>query len=238
MGFLNPFLYEFSSSFTTDITTGNNRCLEQSGCSCCSEGYYASSGWDPVSGLGLVDFQLFSAKALLVETPYPSQSPTLRPTFSPTTTPTLSPTYTPGAPTPIPTSAPSSAPTLLPTPNPTQNPTVETFQYALINQYTDETCYGDVESQTGYIANACIPDGNSSFILSCTPQDISFQFYESSTDCTGVSTSGTIPTSNCLKGNNAWFCKNVESYYDLILMNSGNLNVTTTTNVTNTNTNL
>jgi len=190
-----------------------------------------------VSGLGVVDFQLFSAKALLVETPYPSQSPTLRPTFAPTTKPTLSPTYTPGAPTPIPTSAPSPAPTLLPTLSPTQSPTVETFQYAFFNQYTDETCYGDVETQVGYLTDACIPTENGSLIISCTPQYITFQMYDTSADCTGISTAGTIPTSNCMKGNTAWFCKDVESYYDLVLMDSGTVTTTTTT-ATNTNTNI
>jgi hypothetical protein len=193
-----------------------------------------------VSGLGVVDFELFSAKALLVQSPYPSQSPTLRPTSAPTTEPTLSPTYPPGAPTPSPTSAPSPAPTLIPTPNPTHFPTVPTpFQYALINQYTDETCYGDVELQVGYLSNACIPNGNGSLIITCTSQYISFQMYDASADCTGIPTTGIIPTSNCMKGNTAWFCQNVVSYYDLILMDSGTATaITTTTTTTNTNTNL
>ena len=217
MGFLNPFLYEFSSSFTTDITTGNNRCLEQqteAACSCCSEGYYASSGWDPVSGLGVVDFELFSAKALLVESPYPSQSPTPRPTFATTTKPTLTPTYPPGAPTPKPTSASS------PMPTPTYFPTAPTpFQYVLFNEYIDETCYGDVDQQVGYLTNTCIPDVNSSSIVSCTSQNITVQEFSTS-DCIGEFNTTTIDTNNCM-GSFAGFCKETGSYYDLVQMDSG-----------------
>ena len=202
MGFLNPFLYEFSSSFTTDITTGNNRCLEQSGCSCCSEGYYASSGWDPVSGLGVVDFQLFSAKAL--ESPYPSQKPT------------LSPTYPAGAPTSNPASTPS------PMLNPTHFPTVPTpFQYVLFNEYIDETCYGDVAQQVGYLTNTCITYLNSSSIVSCTSQNITIQEFSTS-DCFGDFNTTTSDTNNCMSGNFAGFCKETGSYYDLVLMDSGN----------------
>ena len=183
MGFLNPFLYEFSSFFTTDITTGNNRCLEQSGCSCCSEGYYASTGWDPVSGLGVVDFELFSAKALLVQSPYPSQSPTLAPTMKPT----------------------------------------PATQYVLFNSYIEQTCYGDVDLQVGYLTNTCIPNGNSSIIVSCTSQNITFQEFSTS-DCFGEFNTSTTDTNNCMKGNVAGFCKETGSYYDLILMDSGNSN--------------
>ena len=233
MGFLNPFLYEFSSSFTTDITTGNNRCLEQSGCSCCSEGYYASSGWDPVSGLGLVDFQLFSAKALLVGSAYPSQNPTLSPTYTPGAPtpiptsafqPTLSPTNTSGVPTLIPTSA--SKPTLSPTytpgaPTPIPTPLAPTTQYVLFNEYIDETCYGDVEAQGGYLTNTCIAYGNGSSILSCTSQNITIQEF-STPDCTGKVNTSTIDTLNCMQGNVAGFCKEVVDYRDLVLMESGN----------------
>ena len=221
MGFLNPFLYEYSSSFTTDITTCNNRCLEQSGCSCCSEGYYASSGWDPVSGLGVVDFKLFSATALLVESPHPSQNPTLRPTFAPTTEPTLTPTYPLDAPTPSPTFAPS------PMPNPTYFPTAPTpFQYVLFNIYINETCYGDVDQQVGYLTNTCISGVNGSSIVSCTSQNITIQEFSTS-DCFGdfnTTTTTTIDTNNCMNGNIAGFCKETGSYYDLVLMDSGNSN--------------
>jgi tripeptidyl-peptidase I len=68
MGFLNPFLYESSSQqFINDIIIGNNSCLEQSGSSvvCCSpQGYTAQSGWDPVTGLGSLNFRGFYNSAV------------------------------------------------------------------------------------------------------------------------------------------------------------------------------
>lgn len=52
LGFINPLLYKMASddpTTFTDITTGNNYCTEQ----CCGNvGYVATSGWDPVTGLG------------------------------------------------------------------------------------------------------------------------------------------------------------------------------------------
>lgn len=48
VGFLNPTLYSNPSMFH-DITIGNN-----SGCG--TPGFYAASGWDPVTGLGTPDF--------------------------------------------------------------------------------------------------------------------------------------------------------------------------------------
>jgi len=57
LGFLNPFLYkmyaEHPASFR-DITVGDNICTEQ-GCSSGCQGYYASKGWDPVTGLGVAN---------------------------------------------------------------------------------------------------------------------------------------------------------------------------------------
>jgi tripeptidyl-peptidase-1 len=52
LGFVNPLLYTVYAKQPTafhDITTGNNLCTE----SCCSQvGYYATKGWDAVTGLG------------------------------------------------------------------------------------------------------------------------------------------------------------------------------------------
>ncbi|KAI1781926.1 peptidase S8/S53 domain-containing protein [Ganoderma leucocontextum] len=49
MGFLNPFLYSTGASAFTDITTGSNP-------GCGTNGFPASKGWDPVTGLGTPDF--------------------------------------------------------------------------------------------------------------------------------------------------------------------------------------
>jgi len=73
LGFLNHMLYATSTAAAfNDITTGNNRCTangqtrewSKSGRNfgilpptCCCEGFDAAEGWDPVSGLGSVNFQ-------------------------------------------------------------------------------------------------------------------------------------------------------------------------------------
>ena len=59
LGWVNPALYASSSSFANDITSGNNKCGaigSNNKFTCCSQGYYAAPGWDPVSGLGSVNF--------------------------------------------------------------------------------------------------------------------------------------------------------------------------------------
>ena len=51
MGFLNPFLYQNANVFN-DVTTGNNGGPQgQKG------GFYATKGWDPLTGLGTPDFE-------------------------------------------------------------------------------------------------------------------------------------------------------------------------------------
>lgn len=56
LGFVVPLLYQAYASDPTifnDITTGNNKCTE----SCCAKvGYEATTGWDPVTGLGTPNF--------------------------------------------------------------------------------------------------------------------------------------------------------------------------------------
>jgi len=54
LGFLNPLLYKMAyaqPSTFTDITVGDNKCTE-GGCSKKCQGFEATKGWDPVSGLG------------------------------------------------------------------------------------------------------------------------------------------------------------------------------------------
>jgi len=127
-----------------------------------------------------------------------------------TSQPSSQPTYEIGAPTPVPTHTPTYFPTA-PTP----------FQYVLLNKYIEQTCYGDVDQQVGYLTNTCIPDKNSSSIVSCTSQNITFQEFSTS-DCFGEFNTTTIGTNNCMSGNIAGFCKETGSYYDLVLMDSGN----------------
>jgi hypothetical protein len=60
MGWVNPFLYQFSNKFINDVTSGSNRGLSgNSSCNVCQYGYYAGQGWDPVSGLGTLNLKSF-----------------------------------------------------------------------------------------------------------------------------------------------------------------------------------
>ena len=58
LGWINPALYALSSKFVNDITDGDNYCqasfTESGSRLCCAQGYKASVGWDPVTGLGSV----------------------------------------------------------------------------------------------------------------------------------------------------------------------------------------
>jgi len=57
LGFLNPSIYAFGTSFVNDITSGENNCCAS--LVCCSQGFYASSGWDPLTGFGSVNYSKF-----------------------------------------------------------------------------------------------------------------------------------------------------------------------------------
>jgi len=58
LGWLNPALYALYPAFVNDVTSGDNKCLSE-GVTCCSQGFYATTGWDPVTGLGSIDFAKF-----------------------------------------------------------------------------------------------------------------------------------------------------------------------------------
>ena len=51
LGWINPALYKLSHKFINDITSGDNTCSVGF---CCTSGFYAAPGWDPVTGLGSV----------------------------------------------------------------------------------------------------------------------------------------------------------------------------------------
>lgn len=62
VGFINPALYSIAtnanfSSVFNDIIVGENNCPSGSGKVCCEYGFYAAHGWDPVTGLGSVNFE-------------------------------------------------------------------------------------------------------------------------------------------------------------------------------------
>lgn len=62
LGWIHPSLYQNYALFTNDITVGNNFCpaITDAGVfTCCLQGFNATTGWDPVSGLGSIDFKAF-----------------------------------------------------------------------------------------------------------------------------------------------------------------------------------
>jgi hypothetical protein len=66
IGWLNPTLYNSSTSYFNDITSGYNKCCAYSGddyssATCCDAGFYATSGWDPVTGMGSISYPNFLA---------------------------------------------------------------------------------------------------------------------------------------------------------------------------------
>ena len=136
VGFLNPALYAYSGKFTNDVIEGNNRCL-QSGV-CCTQGFTATPGWDPASGLGSLNYgkmkEVFISLGNEVPTNKPANNPTTAksstfdptnmPTSTPTAKPTSNPTYSPSvnpsaSPTVVPSATPTSSPSSIPTDSPT-----------------------------------------------------------------------------------------------------------------------
>ena len=121
VGWLNPTLYRKKVEFTNDIVHGTNNCAVGQRVPCCRQGFHATPGWDPTTGLGSVNFKLFQ-KSLLgirnLEKP-PTNPPMTSPTASPTRTssPSAKQTTKPTTTTPSATSAPSKA-----TATPTKKP--------------------------------------------------------------------------------------------------------------------
>jgi hypothetical protein len=75
LGWLNPTLYSLhaasssSASFVNDIVEGSNHCAA-GGMVCCDEGFRAAPGWDPVTGLGSLNFAKFKATMMEVTKNY------------------------------------------------------------------------------------------------------------------------------------------------------------------------
>merc|ERR1719231_262197 len=79
LGFINPFLYRNASQYKVDVTSGHNRCTAATGCNnCCNAGFTADVGWDPVTGLGYLDysnfFTVFTGVDMVTDIVIPSES--------------------------------------------------------------------------------------------------------------------------------------------------------------------
>jgi tripeptidyl-peptidase-1 len=79
VGFVNPALYANSKKFQ-DVTKGSNKCCANyrfpSPGICCSSGFTASKGYDPLSGLGNINFPNL-LQILFPTSPSPTESPIL-----------------------------------------------------------------------------------------------------------------------------------------------------------------
>jgi tripeptidyl-peptidase-1 len=66
VGFVQPLLYSTYTNWAIDITSGQNNCCatNSKGTVCCTEGFAASIGWDPVTGLGSANFAKLYASAM------------------------------------------------------------------------------------------------------------------------------------------------------------------------------
>lgn len=142
VGWVLPALYAFANEYVRDITEGHNRCTAD-GLVCCAQGFYATTGWDPVTGLGSLNFTAFQERMISMGA----------------TTPTLSPTLLPGSPTYRPTKAPVGRPTTSPS-----APPVKHNGYLRVLEYTDTDCSGSVTTVSGAATGVCLPeydaDGN------------------------------------------------------------------------------
>ena len=93
VGWINPALYYYKALYVNDIVSGRNNCDAGNLAKCCTQGFYATQGWDPATGLGSLKFEpfkrlIFSLGGVYKErTASASASPTIRPTVKPTSQP-------------------------------------------------------------------------------------------------------------------------------------------------------
>ena len=120
VGFVHPALYKHASKFVNDVVGGNNKCTQNSQI-CCSQGFYATPGWDPASGLGSINYRKMEAVFLALGNEANALTP-----FPPSTSVTARPTLYPAARL---TSAPTLLKSLKPTSIPSSNPTARTTFY-------------------------------------------------------------------------------------------------------------
>jgi tripeptidyl-peptidase I len=83
LGWINPALYANSDAFVNDITSGDNLCAADG--SCCPQGFYATDGWDPATGLGSVNFG--KMQSVLVALGNPVNGALIPPTMAPSSVP-------------------------------------------------------------------------------------------------------------------------------------------------------
>jgi hypothetical protein len=131
LGWINPSLYALSDKFVNDITVGENNCIIDA-VLCCEQGFQATTGWDPVTGLGSVNYGKFEAAFLALG------SNINKPTAAPSTVP-ASPTAT-------------TVPVMSPTAMPTSAP-----GWFYETAYSGTDCAGQVVRIEGMATGQCLP---------------------------------------------------------------------------------
>ena len=58
VGFVNPLLYSLESDVFIDVVKGDNHCTAgmPPQINCCKYGFSATKGWDPIAGLGSINY--------------------------------------------------------------------------------------------------------------------------------------------------------------------------------------
>ena len=136
VGWINPSLYKYSKQFSNDIISGNNKCLSNG--ACCRTGFTATHGWDPVTGLGSVNFTKF--KDLFVSFGNKLNIPTLSPSQTPETVSQKSP-----------------KPSITASPSKTAMPTITNSGWLYKHTYEEKSCGGDVVTTYSVPLGICLP---------------------------------------------------------------------------------
>lgn len=74
LGFINPFLYQLYADHPeafNDVVVGDTKCLVH-GYDCCSEGFSAMAGYDPVTGLGTPKWKVIANAVMNPKARFPS----------------------------------------------------------------------------------------------------------------------------------------------------------------------
>ena len=131
-------MYDQGKRFTYDITEGSNNCCAYAYV-CCEQGYECAAGWDPLTGLGAVNYTAFEEVFLNIPI---VNSATTPPSRSPNAAPT---------------------PSLLPTESPVMVPDLS-FQWLQLKGYSTSSCDDDnsVVSYGAVPTNTCFQKFNSS----------------------------------------------------------------------------
>ena len=136
VGWVNPTLYTNASMFINDITSGDNKCgaqAEPDKFGCCTQGFTCTTGWDPVTGLGSVNYgemkSLFLSLGVvnglnLAPLKTPIAAPTAAVKGAPTMEPTINTQSGPQEPSLSPSPSPSKSPLRTPKESQSRTPTI------------------------------------------------------------------------------------------------------------------